>query len=63
VPGSSVSHPVNALEHEERKNNSYREIYVLKDNYLGQFVDEFRQQNNYKKSSDFISKRLKKTGV
>ena len=63
VPGSSVSHPVSAFEHEERLNNEKRDIYLLKSAYLQQFVSEFKKDNNYKKSSDFISKRLKKTGV
>lgn len=63
VPGSSVCHPVTAYDHEEKLNNSRREIYLLKVVYLSQFVEEFRVQNNYKRSSDFISKRLKKTGV
>lgn len=63
VPGSSVSYPVSAFDHEEELNNSRREIYLLKSRYLTQFVSEFRKENNYKQSSDFISKRLKKTGV
>ena len=63
VPGSSVSHPVSGFEHENRENDRRREIYLLKSNYLQQFVLEFKNYNNYKKSSDFISKRLKKTGV
>lgn len=63
VPGSSVCRPVNGFDHEEKINDGNREIYLLKNAYLTQFVSEFKVYNNYKKSSDFISKRLKKTGV
>jgi hypothetical protein len=63
VPGSSVSHPVSGYDHEHKMNDNFREIYLLKANYLTQFVDEFKENNNYKRSSDFVSKRLKKTGV
>ncbi len=63
VPGSSVSHSVSAFEHEEMLNNKKRTIYLLKTSYLQQFITEFKKGNNYKKSSDFVSKRLKKTGV
>lgn len=63
VPGSSVSHPVRAFDYEQELNEKRREIYMLKNRYLSQFVREFKTYNNYKESSDFISKRLKKTGV
>lgn len=63
VPGSSVCHPVSAFDYEQSINESRREIYILKSIYLQQFVTEFKKDNNYRESSDFISKRLKKTGV
>lgn len=63
VPGSSVSHPVSAFDYEQKLNEERREIYMLKNRYLSQFVSEFKRYNIYKESSDFVSKRLKKTGV
>lgn len=63
VPGTSVCHPVSAYEHENRLNDQRRAVYILKPQYIQQFIQEFKTYNNYKKSSDFISKRLKKTGV
>ena len=63
VPGSSVSRAITAYEYEERENDKRREIYLLKPSYIPTFIKEFKKANNYKKSSDFINSRLKKTGV
>ena len=63
VPGNVASYPVTAFEYEEEKNEESREIFLLKAKYLEEFVKEFRKQNKYAPSSDFISGRLKKTGI
>lgn len=63
VRGDVISYPVTAYEYEEEKNEKSRELFLLKPKYLEQFVDEFRKANKYKDSTDFISSRLKKTGV
>lgn len=63
VPGSTVCRAVTAAEHEEKENESRREIWLLKPQFLTQFVKEFRIKNNYVESSDFVDARLKKTGV
>ena len=39
-----------------------REIYLLKQEYLISFVNDFKKQNQYKKSDNYIGKRLKITG-
>ena len=63
VNGNTVSKPITNYEHELAENEKKREIYILRKSYFPRFVDEFKQQNLYSESSDFISKRLKKTGV
>lgn len=63
LPGSSVSFAVTALEHEIRENEKKREIYILKQELIPAFISEFKKKNRYTKSSDFISSKLKKTGV
>ena len=63
VNGNTVSKPITNYEHELAENEKKREIYILRKSYFGRFVDEFKQQNLYSESSDFINKRLKKTGV
>ena len=63
VNGNTVSIPITNYEHELAENEKKREIYILRKSYFNRFVEEFKQQNLYSESSDFISKRLKKTGV
>ena len=61
--GNTVSIPITNYEHELAENEKKREIYILRKSYFNRFVEEFKQQNLYSESSDFINKRLKKTGV
>ncbi len=63
VPGNTVSKAITNYDHEVVENEKKREIYILRSTYFKRFVDEFKKGNLYSRSSDFISKRLKKTGV
>tara|TARA_B100001250_G_scaffold413077_1_gene446040 strand:+ start:2965 stop:3636 length:672 start_codon:yes stop_codon:yes gene_type:complete len=63
VAGNIVSKAILNYEHEVAENEKKREIYILKQAFFFRFVEEFKKQNLYGKSSDFINKRLKKTGV
>ena len=63
ISGSELSRPVTEFEYESNENEKKREIYILKPAYLDRLVDDFRKAALYKKSSDFVSNRLKKTGV
>ena len=63
VPGSTVSKSITNYEYEVEENEKRREIFILRPEYLGRFLDEFKIRNLYNKSSDFVSKRLKKTAV
>jgi hypothetical protein len=64
VPGNTVCRPVTILEDLTRKNESKREIYLLKPAYFRQFVDDFKKQSLYKKGSDsYINNKLKKAGI
>ncbi len=63
MAGSEVCDPVNAYQHEIEENEKKREIYLLKGRFLGRFVKEFTEKNQYKSSTDYISQRSKKTGV
>ena len=61
--GSDLSRPVTVFEYESYENEKKREIYILKPQYLRRLVDDFRKASLYKKSSDYVSNRLKQTGV
>jgi len=63
VPGNTVSEAINNWDHEVRENEKKREIYILRSTYLKKFVNEFKKKNIYTESSDFITKKLKKTGI
>ena len=50
--GNQISRPVYVAEYEERLNESKREIFILKKQYLESFVKDFKRQNSYKKSKE-----------
>jgi len=60
--GNEICRPVTIAEWFTDENEKKREIYLLKPNYLQPFVDDFRKQNKYKKSGNYINQRLKATG-
>ena len=60
--GNEIASPVTVAEYYQEENEKKREIYLLKKEYLRSFVDDFRKQNLYEKSGNYISQRLKKTG-
>jgi hypothetical protein len=62
LPGNNVCSPVTNYEHENEKNELNREIYLLKDRYFEDFINEFRKLNLYQPSSNYISKQLKRSG-
>ena len=63
VNGNTVSKAITNFEYEVEENEKKREIYILRDTYLKKFVNEFKKKNIYTESSDFITKKLKKTGI
>lgn len=63
VAGDVLARPVSEFEYEQTENEKRREIYILKPQYIDGFVEDFKKASLYKKSSDYVSNRLKKTGV
>jgi len=60
--GNEICRPVTIAEWFTDENEKKREIYLLKPAYIQSFVDDFRKQNLYKKSGNYINQRLKATG-
>jgi len=60
--GNEICRPVTIAEWFTEENEKKREIYLLKPSYVQSFVDDFRKQNLYKKSGNYINQRLKATG-
>ena len=63
VNGNTVSKAITNFEYEVEENEKKREIYLLRSTYLKRFVNEFKKKNIYTESSDFVTQRLKKTGI
>tara|TARA_B100000902_G_scaffold350750_1_gene360290 strand:- start:1212 stop:2537 length:1326 start_codon:yes stop_codon:yes gene_type:complete len=63
VLSSQLCTPVTQFQYEQQMNEKKREIYILKPQYIDALVDDFKKAALYKQSSDFISNRLKKSGV
>ena len=61
--GNEISKPVTVIEHFTAENEKKRQIFVLKQQYFQGFVDDFRKQNKYKKSGDYVNSRLKKARI
>lgn len=61
-PGNEVTIRYTNLDWAVKENNDKRNIYILKREYLGSFVDAFKKENLYFRSSNYIDSQLKKTG-
>ena len=62
VNGSAICGPVSIAEHFAKENEKKREIYILKQEYFTSFVNDFKRNNMYQKSDNYIGKKLKLTG-
>lgn len=60
--GNEIASPITVAEWFTAENEKKREIYLLKPTYVQSFVDDFKKQNLYKKSGNYINQRLKATG-
>ena len=60
--GNEICSPITVAESFHNENEKKRKIYLLKAEYLNSFVDDFRRQNLYQKSGNYISQQLKKNG-
>lgn len=63
VSGSIITTPITNLMYAIKENEKRREIYLLKTKYLQEFVNTFKQQSFYSKSTNYIDNQLKKAGV
>tara|TARA_B100000131_G_C18037907_1_gene581171 strand:- start:78 stop:779 length:702 start_codon:yes stop_codon:yes gene_type:complete len=61
VTKTQVTKSISNYQYETRENNKKRGIYVLRNNYLQQFLNDTRGLMKYKRSSQYVSERLKRT--
>jgi hypothetical protein len=62
-PGNQVAELVTNFDQATKENEAKREIYLLKPNYIDQFVRTFKEQNFYSRSTNYVDSQLKKSGV
>lgn len=62
VNGSSVIKPVTNYEYELKLNDKKREIYILKPQYVQEFIKQFDDGMTYSRSSSYIDKNTKISG-
>lgn len=60
--GNEIASPITVADYYYNENEKKREIYLLREKYFRGFIADFRRQNLYKDSNDFVSKRLKQSG-
>lgn len=63
LAGTQVTKVVTNLDYAIKENESKREIYLLKPRYIQQFVESFKKQSFYSKSTNYVDSQLKKAGV
>lgn len=61
IKDTNASGPVTNFVYETKKNNEKRIINILKKEYLGTFISDFREIMRYEQSSQFITDKLKDT--
>ena len=63
VAGNTISRGISVFEDETRINESKREIYILKNKYLYDFIQDLKKQSTYNKCSAYVHNKLKRTLV
>jgi hypothetical protein len=61
--GTSISSSVTNYQYEKNLNDSKREIYILRPEFIDKFLSEFEQKLEYKKSNAYIDNHTKKSGI
>ena len=63
VAGNAITSPISVFEDETRKNESKRESFILKSQFIRPLIAELKKQSTYKKCSAYISSKLKETQI
>lgn len=63
ISGNIISKPITNYEYEKTINDKRREIYILKPQYIQDFIKQFEEGMPYSKSSSYINKNTKLSGL
>ena len=61
--GIQTSFPVTNYEYELSLNDAKRKIYILRPQYVQNFIDQYDKINTYSRSSSYIDKTTKRSGL
>lgn len=61
--GSVLSSKVSNYTHEKNINDSKREIYILRNNYIEKFISQFENITEYTDSYSYIDSKTKRSGI
>lgn len=63
VAGNTISLPVTNYEYERNLNDLKRKIYILRPEYVQDFIEQYESGMEYSRSSSYINRTTKKAGI
>lgn len=63
VPGNTVSTPVTNYEYEKELNDKKRLVYILRPEFIQDFIDQYESDMVYEPSSAYIDSTTKRSGI
>ena len=63
VLGNTISIPVTNYEYERNLNDEKRKIYILRPQYVQDFISQYESGMEYARSSSYIDRKTKKAGI
>jgi hypothetical protein len=63
IPGNQVSTPVTNYEYEKNLNDEKRKIYVLKPEFVQEFISQYETGMVYSRSNSYIDRKTKRSGI
>lgn len=63
IPGNKVCTPVTNYQYELKLNDDKRKIFILRPEYVQEFVDQYDAGMTYSRSSSYIDRNTKRSGI
>jgi hypothetical protein len=63
IPGNQAATPVTNYEYEKFLNDEKRKIYLLRPEYIQEFIRQYEDGMKYSRSSSYIRSDLKRSGI
>jgi hypothetical protein len=63
LPGNQVSKPVTNYEYEKDLNDQKRKIYILRPEFVQEFISQYEEGMTYSRSNSYIDRKTKRSGI